>query len=67
METPVLLCAAIVFLVLVAVPLNNVSERFKRSQSWGEKNAHDRAEQRELNWDWQTDSEKSRDLAARRR
>ena len=64
METPVLLCAAIVLLVLLAAPIEDIAERFKRSQSWEEKNGHDRAARREEEWYWQTDSEKSRELHA---
>jgi len=67
METHVLLCAAIALLVVIAAPFENIAGLLRRSRSWNEENGHDRAERRELNWYWQTDSEKSRDLAARRR
>jgi hypothetical protein len=67
METPALLCAALALLVVIAVPFENIARLLRRSRSWDEENGHDRAERRELDWYGQTDLQKSRDLASRRR
>jgi hypothetical protein len=64
--TPVLMCAWIVLVAILAIPgLVYFSRAFKRSQQWQVENGNDRAERREYDWYRNSDPEKkTRELSS---